>query len=215
MDCCFKDNECNYHIIDFKTSSLYKGDKALKESGQLVLYAIALNQMGVPFEKIRIAWNFLKYVTIEYEQANGDKKERQSDRCEIGKSLQSNAKMWLKKFGYDPNDYLPQVLDTMDVKCLPQEVQEKITISDCYVEVPLTGEQIEYWRNYVIDTIKEIESAVLDYEVFDNEEVFYDTVNEVKNESFYYATLSEYSVNMNPCYKKYLEKVENGIDFLT
>ena len=65
------------------------------------------------------------------------------------------------------------------------------------------------------NVVKEIESAVLDYEVFDNEEVFYDTVNEVKNESFYYATLSEYSANMNPCYKKYLEKVENGIDFLT
>ena len=103
----------------------------------------------------------------------------------------------------------------MDIKCLPQEVKDKIVISDCFVEVPCTVEQIEYWRNYINETINEIESSVIDYEVFDNEEAFYDSIDDVTKESFYYATLSEYSANLNPCYKKYLDKMENGIDFLS
>jgi hypothetical protein len=172
-------------------------------------------QNGVPIEKIHLHFNFLKYCTITYEQANGKIKSMNVERRLLGEKLQSPCKMWLKKFGYDPDEYLPQVLDTMNIKCLPQEVQDKFTISDCYVEVPCTAEQVEYWRNYVLDTINEIESAILDYEVFDNVDVFYDTIDEVKTESFYYATLSEYSANLNPCYEKYLNTLENGIDFLT
>lgn len=211
-----KDIRGKFHIIDWKSSSIYTGNTLIEKSGQLVCYAMwFIQKWHIPIEDIHLHFNFLKYCTITYEQANKKIKSMNVERRLLGEKLQTPCKMWLKKFGYNPDDYLPQVLDTMNVKCLPQEVQEKFTISDCYVEVPLTGEQIEYWRNYVIDTIKEIESAVLDYEVFDNIDMFYDTIDEVKTESFYYATLSEYSANMNPCYKKYLEKVENGIDFLT
>lgn len=83
--------------MDWKTSSIYKGKKAENECGQLVVYAIGLNQQGVPMDKIRICWNFLKYVSIQYEQANGAVKTREVERCKIGESLQTNAKMWLKK----------------------------------------------------------------------------------------------------------------------
>ncbi len=48
-----KDKDGNYNILDWKTSSIYKGEKALNECGQLVVYAIGLHQMGVPFEKIK------------------------------------------------------------------------------------------------------------------------------------------------------------------
>ena len=78
-----------------------KGAKAENESGQLVLYAIGLNQQGIPMDKIKIRWNFLKYVTIQYEQKNGTVKTREVERCKIGESLQSNAKTWLKAFGYE------------------------------------------------------------------------------------------------------------------
>lgn len=215
IDAWYQEDNGDVHIIDWKSSSIYTGNTLIEKSGQLVCYAMWFIQKGIPIENIHLHFNFLKYCTITYEQANGKIKSMNVERRLLGEKLQTPCKMWLKKFGYNTDDYLPQVLDSMDIKCLPQEVQEKFTISDCYVEVPLTAEQVEYWRNYVIDTIKEIESAVLDYEVFDNEEVFHDTIDEVQKESFYYATLSEYSANMNPCYKKYLEKIENGIDFLT
>ena len=67
IDICFKDDEGNINIVDWKTSSIYKGAKAENECGQLVVYAIGLNQQGIPMDKIKICWNFLKYVSIQYQ----------------------------------------------------------------------------------------------------------------------------------------------------
>ena len=94
-------------------------------------------------------------------------------------------------------------------------MQDDITITDCYVEVPITEEIIEYWKSFICNTIDEIESAIFSYEMFDEEEVFYDSIEDIKKESFYYATLSEYSANKNPCYAKYLNGLENGFDIFT
>ena len=212
IDAWYKDENDEYHIIDWKSSSIYTDKVLLEKSGQLMCYAMAFNQKGIPLEKIHLHFNFLKYCTIIYEQANGKIKSMNVERRLLGEKLQNPCKIWLKKFGYDVDEYLPKVLDSMDVKCLPTEVREKISISDCYVNVPCTTEQIEYWQNYVNQTINEIDSAILDYEVFGNDDAFYDSIEDVKKESFYYATLSEYSSILNPCYAKYLNGLENTLD---
>ena len=215
IDCCFKDDDDNYNIIDFKTSSIYKGDKAENECGQLVCYAISLNQMGIPFDKIRIAWNFLKYVSIQYEQKNGAIKIREVDRSKIGESLQSNAKTWLKAFGYEPDDYLKLLLDTNSIEVLPEEVQQKYVISDCYVYVPLTQKLIDKWINTIITTIADIKLREADYKETGSEMCFWDTDENVEKNSFYFATLSGYSGNLHKPYGRYLERLEakkNGSD---
>lgn len=208
IDCCFKDEEGNYHIIDFKTSSIYKGDKAENECGQLVCYSIALNQMGVPFDKIRIAWNFLKYVSIQYEQKNGAVKTREVERSKIGESLQSNAKTWLKAFGYESDEYLKLLLDTNSIEVLPEEVQEKYVISDCYIYVPLTQKLIDKWTDTIITTIADIKLREADYKGTGSEMYFWDTDENVEKNSFYFATLSGYSGNLHKPYGKYLERLE-------
>ena len=213
----FKDEKDDYNIIDFKTSSIYKGAKAENECGQLVCYAVALNQMGIPFNKIRIAWNFLKYVSIQYEQANGDKKIREVERCEIGEKLQSNAKMWLKKLGYQDqmDEYLKLLLDTNSIKVLPKEVRQKYVISDCYVYVPLTQKLIDNWTNTIITTIEDIKLREADYEETKSDRCFWDTDESVQSQSYYFATLSGYSPNLHKPYAAYLEKLEakkNGAD---
>ena len=60
-----------------------------------------LLQNGIPHEKIHLHFNFLKYCTITYEQANGKIKSTNVERRLLGEKLQSPCKMWLKKFGYD------------------------------------------------------------------------------------------------------------------
>ena len=77
--------------------------------------------------KIKIAWNFLKYVTVQYEQANGTIKTRDIERFELGEKLQSNLKVWLKKLGYEDqmDEYLKMVIDTNSIECLPEDVQAK------------------------------------------------------------------------------------------
>lgn len=214
IDVCFKDDEGNFNILDWKTSSIYKGKKAENECGQLVVYAIGLNQQGVPMDKIRICWNFLKYVSIQYEQANGAVKTREVERCKIGESLQTNVKMWLKKLGYTDqvDDYLKLLLDTNDIECLPKEVQEKYIISDCYVYVPLTDELIHRWKETIISTINDIELREKDYEETHSDKAFWDTDESVEAQSYYFSTLCGYSPNLHLPYKAYLERTEKAKD---
>lgn len=217
IDCCFKDDEVNYNIVDWKTSTVYKGDKAKKECGQLVTYALALNQMGVPMEKIKIAWNFLKYCTVQYEQANGTVKTRDIERFELAEKLQSNLKVWLKKLGYEDqmDEYLKMVIDTNSIECLPEDVQAKYKISDCYIYVDLTDDLIRYWTEDIATTIKDIFLREKDYEETHNENVWWDTDESVKAQSYYFSTLCGYSGNLHKPYGEYLKRLEaaqNGTD---
>lgn len=209
IDAVYKTGDI-YNIIDFKTSTEYKGKKAEDESGQLVLYAIGLNQLGVPFDKIRIGWNFLKYCTVKYQQKNGTVKYRNVERSKIGESLQTNAKMWLKAKGYEDElkNYLKDLLDMNDICVLPQDVQDMYEITDCITYIPLTDNLIKRWTETVDVTIKDILLREKDYNESKNNKVFWDTDESIKKESYYFATLCGYSANKHLPYKQYLEQLE-------
>lgn len=211
LDGCYKDDDDYYTIFDFKTSTIYKGDKALKECGQLLLYAIGLNQLGIPFEKIRICWNFLKYVNVQCEQANGKIINREIERSEIGEKLQSNAKMWLKKFKYSDDDimlYLDALAQTNSTECLPDDVRVKFEISDCYVYIEITEDLVNNLIKDITDTIYEINQKEIEYNKTNNDKLWWDSPEEVIKQSYYFATLCGYSANLHLPYKKYLEDFE-------
>lgn len=209
IDACFKDKEGNFNILDWKTSSIYKGDKALNECGQLVVYAIGLHQKGIPYERIRICWDFLKYVKVDCVQANGKTNTREIERCEIGKKLQSNAKMWLKKLGYEDElvEYLDELVQSNDISCLPKDVQEKFKFHDCIVYVELTKELIDRWVSDITNTIDEILNKEHKYDETEDEKLFFDTPEQVEKQSYYFATLCAYSPNLHKPYKLYLDKL--------
>ena len=208
IDGLYKDDDGNYYILDFKTSSIYTGNTLVKNSGQLILYSIGLYQMGIPLDKIKPCFNFLKYCTIKYEQKNGAIKERNVERCKIGESLQSNAKTWLKHFGYEPDEYLKEMLDTNSIDCLPDEVKAKYEISDCHVYVDLSEKTIEYWTDLIDVTLKDIMLREKDYEETKALECFWDDEEDVKAQSYYFANLCSYSATKHLPYKAYLEKYE-------
>lgn len=214
-DAIYKDDNGVYYIIDFKTSTKYSVSEQVKKSGQLVCYAIGLNQMmNIPFDKIKVAWNFLKYVNVKYEQANGAIASKDIERRDIGIKLTTPVKMWLKKFGYDPDDYIDNMIESNSISVLPQEVQEKFSIHDCYVYVDLDKELIRYWESIVKETVSTIEKLNKAYQsalVSDPEraeEVWMDPIEDVEKESYYYATLSSYSGNLNKSYGRYLDYLE-------
>lgn len=208
IDALYKDDDDNYHILDFKSSSIYTGNTLANNSGQLVLYSIGLHQMGIPLDKIKPQFNFLKYCTIKYQLKKGDIKYRNVERCKIGESLQSNAKTWLKEFGYEPDEYLKELLDTNSIDCLPDEVREKYEIADCHVDVELNEKVVEKWTDLITTTLQDIELREKDYEETKAVECFWDDEESVKAESYYYANLCSYSANKLLPYKAYLEKFE-------
>ena len=217
IDCCFKDDDGNYNIVDWKTSTKYSGKTSEEKCGQLVVYALGLSQLGIPIENIRICWNFLKYCTVQYEQKNGAVKTRDIERYKLGESLQTNCRMWLKALGYDDkaDDYLKMLIDTNSIDVLPDDVRAKYVVSDCYVYVPLTDKLIDKWVNTITFTIRDICSREKDYAETHSDKCFWDTEESVKSESYYLSTLCGYSANLHKPYKEYLDKLEsqkNGAD---
>ena len=208
IDGLYKDNEGFVYPLDFKTSSIYTGKTLEENSGQLIGYSVALNQMGIPLEKIKPHFNFLKYCTIKYEQKNGAIKYRNVERCKIGESLQSNAKTWLKHFGYETDEYLKQMLDDNDIDCLPDEVKAKYEITDCHVPVELNKEIVDKWFNNVSTIIKDIELREKDYKETKSLQCFWDSEEDVQAQSYYFANLCAYSASKHLPYKAYLEKFE-------
>lgn len=211
IDAMMIDDDKNYNIIDWKSSSIYKGDKALNECGQLVVYALALNQKGIPLDKIKICWNFLKYCNVTVFMKNGTSKVRQIERNKIGESLQANCKTWLKNFGYSEDDifkYLDELVQTNSIECLPEEVQEKYIFDDCYVYVDLADELVKKWTDYIIETTALIREKELEYEKNHDENIWMESQEEVSNNSYYFANLCSYSANKHKPYKIYLENLE-------
>ena len=208
IDGLYKDDDGNYYILDFKSSSIYSGKTLENNSGQLTIYGIGLNQLGIPLDKIKCFFNFLKYCTIKYEQKNGAVKYRNVERCKIGESLQSNAKTWLKHFKYEPDEYLKMLLDTNSIDCLPEEVKEKYEITDCHVDIGFDEKLVQKWTDVVTTTLKDIELREADYEETKSLECFWDNEEDVQAQSYYFANLCSYSASKHLPYKAYLEKFE-------
>lgn len=212
-DAIYKDDDGNYIIVDFKTSSNsgFTGDALKKKSMQLTIYAMALIQSGVKLENVRCCFNMLKYVDVETTLKNGSKKMRTMERCSLGDSLKANARMWLKDAGYSEDecdDYLKLLLDMNSIEALPEEVQDKYKIKDCHIWVPLTQDLIDECTDTIVRVIDDITARELDYEQTKSDKCFWDDEESVKKESYYYSTLCSYSSTKLLPYKEYLNKLE-------
>lgn len=155
IDLCYKDKKGYIHIVDFKTSSAYKGKKAISEAGQLVLYALGLIQAGIPQDKIIIEWNFLKYVNVicykpksvklTYRTIKGEEKVKDKlDEDKIGSTLKATVKSYLKNGTLTKEEIdncLDKLVSTNDVTILPEDIQDNINIE--YLDIENTPRQIE------------------------------------------------------------------------
>jgi hypothetical protein len=208
IDFLFKDKK-DFVITDWKTSTIYSGKKIDSEKGQLVLYAEALRQLGVPIENIKIRWCFLKYVTVQYPQANEEIKERDILRCEIGEKLSTNVKMWLKKAktysDEEIDNFIDMLITTNSLECLPEDIKNKYTINDCYVEIPFNQEEIDLLKEDIKIKIIEIAKKEMEYFKTKDERVFWEDITDAK--SYYFANLSGYSANLHKPYKEYLDNL--------
>ena len=227
IDAIYKDEDDIYTIVDYKTSTQYSGKAIEEHAAQLVLYSEALRQLGVPKDKIRCCWNFLKYVNVDCEQMNGKIKTRSIERYEIGEKLQSSVKSWLKKLGHEDKmmEYLDEMVRTNDIKCLPKDVQSKYKISDCYVYIDDIWAFYNNLKEEIIETIEEINQKVEEYNYLISigdengaEKLFWDDEESLKNQVYYYNNLCGYSIPTVKPYKQYLDKItaeKNGDVFGT
>lgn len=206
----YKDKDGFYNIIDDKTSTVYTGKAIEEHAAQLILYAEGLHQKGIPLDKIKCAWHFIKYVNVDIEQINGKIKTSSLERCTLAEKLQSKVKVWLKKLGYEnqSNELLEKMIETNSLDCLPEDVKSKFTIRDCYIYIDDIPEKYEKLREEIINTIAEINEKTEEYYSTYSDKCFWDDEETCKKESYYFNNLCEFSIEQLKPYKQYLEKLE-------
>ena len=149
-------------ITDWKTSTKYAGKKIEEHAKQLRLYAEGVHQMfGVPYDKIKVRWNFMKYVDITFPQKNGKKKTTTGERHNWIPKITTNLRMWLKDIGWEQFEIdiaINECLASNSIDSLPQDIQDKYTFADCYVYADVTEEIIDNLHGELSGAIKDIES---------------------------------------------------------
>lgn len=221
IDGLYKDDNGDITIIDFKSSSKYSGQALDDHSQQLKLYALGLHQStGLPLSKIHGCFNFMKYVNIEYTQANGKCKTRTVERRNLGEALQGNLMVWIKKLGYEAqmDEFLKMVLDNNSLEGLPEELQSKYKIHDCHVYVDTSEDAINKLVNEVSATIKDITLREQDYKATHNDKIWWDSEESLEAQSYYFNNLCSFSPNLHKPFGEYLAKLErqrNGLDLFS
>ena len=215
IDAIYKDSKGNYVIQDFKTSSLYKGKAIEQHSHQLTIYAEGLRQMGIDPNKISICWNFLRYVTVLYQQVNGKFTTSYIERQEIGSKLKSKAKVWLNKLGYkdQAEEYLNEMLVSNSIECLPEEVRNKFEIKDCYVEISNWQDIWKDLQQEIIATVGEIRKNTEEYNKTGNDKIWWDDDEHLKEQEYYLWNLTDYRVDQLKDFKAYLDRLNEQNEF--
>lgn len=199
-----------FTIIDWKTSTIFSNKDIPHKSRQLKLYALGLHQQyNIPFENIKICFNFLKYVTVEELQKNGKTKLRNIERNLIGDKLSKSVEKWLKSFGYSEEDihnYVLKVIAENSIDCLPEEVKEKFNIKDCYLYVDINEDEINLLVSELSDTVNEIKEKEMEYDVTKDPHEFWDNEESLVKNEYYYFNLCDYNLDRVLPFKEYLDK---------
>lgn len=212
------ENENQYVVIeDFKTSTIYSGEKIETNSGQLKLYCYMIHKMyGIPIDSIKIGWNFLKYVAIDIEQINGKIKTSKVLRNGIPEALETKLKSWGKKLKYAPEevdgfiqilrDNAEQYKDVDITDGLPEDIASKFKIRDCFVEIPLNEEILNDFINYVNEQIRIMSEKISLYKVTEDSNLFWTEITD-KNK-FFFLNLCGYTSKYHLPLRKYLENLQ-------
>lgn len=139
-------------ILDWKTSSEFKGDKLKHAGRQLIIYKLAIEKI-LNKEVKRVGWYMLKYINVSY-----DGKVKQCNRGSWVKDRSGLIKTQLKKLGY--NDYEKMIEDAINSNNLdnmPDEVKNRFKIDPCVVWYDVTNELVNETEEYIKNTVSQIE----------------------------------------------------------
>lgn len=205
-------NNNHYQIIDYKTSTMYKGSAIEEHAQQLLLYAVGLKQKTqCEYNDITIGWNFLKYVLVKEEQKNGNIKDRYIERYEVGLKLENSLKKWMKEFGYEDTNCIDYAVITNDFSKIPTEVMEKFSFHDCIITVEFNETVEKLFIDKMLEECYNINKLVEQYNETEDDGLF--MWEPSQRDEFYYYNLCDYSTNLHKAFAQYFsakEQKESG-----
>ena len=113
-------------LIDWKTSSQFTKQHLIEAGRQLILYKLALENLGYEVEKC--SWCMMKYCETTWLQKNGKPKTKVSEWRNMIKDLENPIMKTLSDLGFDEIDseiMWGEALDKNSWDPFPQEIKDK------------------------------------------------------------------------------------------
>lgn len=159
IDLLIYNDDGTVSIIDYKTSSKFSNSELKSKGRQLILYGIAMEQLGYKVKSI--AWNMLKYCKISYPLKNGKIRETIAERGYILEKLKNDITKEMKNF----TEYDELTAEEMIMKAckdnsfdgLPAKTKEKYKIEDYIAEYDFSDENKKDLENFVKAKVGDIE----------------------------------------------------------
>lgn len=187
------------NVIDWKTSSKFSGKKLLEAGRQLVMYKLGIENSS-DYKVDKVMWNMIKYVNVCWNLKNGKVKKKMCNRGKWVKEMRSVFEREMKKLDlpeFEVEMLLEKAVIDNNIDYLPKEIREKYWIEDCMIEYEITDETIDEFKQYVKNTVQEIESKTDSPEDWPAVEINDKT-------SFYCGVLCSHRKKC-PIYKEFLE----------
>lgn len=203
IDSEYVDDEGYFNIVDFKTSSNsgFSGKKLKEKARQLSLYAIGVNQFrGIPFEKIRLRFDMMKYYEVRFMQKNGKIGKSKQERSKWVQGMTKRIQKELFDLDYDPlesDEMMEIAILNNNLDNLPKEVQEKFTLHNLYIDVQITEDEAEELKQFVCDTVADIKER----EKGDWDETFPEPLINASN-NFYFNQLAPHLLKHHKRYQE-------------
>lgn len=160
IDLLIYNDDGTVSIRDYKTSSKFTNADLEAKGRQLILYGLAMEQMGYKVKDL--AWEMLKYVEISYKLKNGKTRTTVAERGFILEKLKSDITKEMKALGQYDDLEIEMLIDTAieenSFKNLPQSIRDKYTIKDYICYYDFTEERKDETKAFVKAKIEEIEN---------------------------------------------------------
>lgn len=178
-------------IRDYKTSSKFTNTDLETKGRQLILYGLAMEQMGYKVKDL--AWEMLKYVEISYKLKNGKTRTAIAERGYILEKLKSDITKELKALkqydGLQIEMMVDEAIENNSFDNLPQSIKDKYTIKDyiCYYD---------FTEERKIETQAFIQAKIEDIEIFKDDKNWWEPKEITPYTSFYCQNLCRSSQSL-------------------
>jgi propanediol dehydratase small subunit len=179
---------------------MYAKTQYTKYGQQLILYSLYLIDRGIPINDIVLQWNFLKYLNVKFNHY-GVEKNFNYERYNYVERISRFIRKDLKEFNLS-FDLLEVCIKANDLKALPQLLQRKYQVNDCYVQIPLTTETLSELKENLHNTIMDIFKLEKQYDNTKNEKLWLHTVTDAT--SYFCTNLCGYGGHCK-CFAEYMD----------
>lgn len=147
-------------IVDYKTSSKFSNAELQEKGRQLILYGLAMEQMGY---KVRdLSWKMLKYNEVSYKLKNGNIRTTIAERGFLLEKLKADITKRLKTMKkYDDMEIEMLVYEATENNSfdnLPSEIREAYDIHDFDLYYDFTEERKEETKKFIKAKVGDIEN---------------------------------------------------------